>query len=160
MAKKLDLTGQIFGQLTAIKQATNKGRYTRWQCQCKCGKIENFLTSELCSGKKIHCSDLKAHPRTELDRYMELHDKIIKKPIIFKINKWKDNIELVQQIGAKFTSALIRKFGIDRNQWVAYALQDKKISKFGMQLRYEAIGEHGEYKFFYQGEEAIMLNGH
>jgi len=38
MAKALDLTGQRFGKLIAIKRAPSRNdRYTRWICQCDCG---------------------------------------------------------------------------------------------------------------------------
>ena len=32
-----DLTGQVFGQLTVIERAENKGKQPAWRCRCECG---------------------------------------------------------------------------------------------------------------------------
>ena len=63
MAKKLDLTGQVFHYLTAIKFAfTTLYRSTYWECKCKCGKILNVATKHLRSGniKSCGCHRYKA----------------------------------------------------------------------------------------------------
>ena len=36
--KKLDLTGQRYGELTVLRPADNVGGRTAWLCRCSCGK--------------------------------------------------------------------------------------------------------------------------
>ena len=38
MPKLIDLTGQVFDQLTVIKKAPSKNRHTMWECLCSCGE--------------------------------------------------------------------------------------------------------------------------
>lgn len=49
MPAKLDLTGQTFGLLTAIKTAKHRDRRGRilWQCRCECGGKKNVATADL-----------------------------------------------------------------------------------------------------------------
>lgn len=52
MPKKKDLTGQKFGHLTVLKEAlphkqSKRTVKTKWECQCKCGKIVEIQTSNL-----------------------------------------------------------------------------------------------------------------
>ena len=55
MTTKLDLTGQLFGHLTAISPAENvKGR-TAWLCRCTCGNECVITTKDLRSGKRTTC---------------------------------------------------------------------------------------------------------
>ena len=37
MGQFIDLTGQRFGRLTALKRVENKGKLTQWLFQCDCG---------------------------------------------------------------------------------------------------------------------------
>ena len=60
MGKKLDLTGQIFGRLTVIKEVDpyvspkgNKSR--RWLCNCKCGKETTPHQTSLRKGGTVSC---------------------------------------------------------------------------------------------------------
>lgn len=56
MGKSLNLTGQRFGYLTAIKQLQEKQqRAYLWECQCDCGKICKVSTSRLRSGNTKSC---------------------------------------------------------------------------------------------------------
>ena len=49
-SKKLDLTNQTFGKLKAIKPAPKRNdKYTRWICECECGKIVEVRTDYLTS---------------------------------------------------------------------------------------------------------------
>ena len=38
MPKFIDKTGMVFGQLTVLSRAENKGKYVYWNCKCSCGK--------------------------------------------------------------------------------------------------------------------------
>lgn len=53
--KALDLTNQRFGKLIALHKAPKKDRYTRWICQCDCGKITEVRTDYLTSGHTVSC---------------------------------------------------------------------------------------------------------
>ena len=53
---KLDLTGQKFGKLTAIKiDENNKTKKTKWICKCDCGNYTSVSTSNLKSGHTKSC---------------------------------------------------------------------------------------------------------
>lgn len=59
MAKALDLTGQRFGKLIAIKRAPSRNdRYTRWICQCDCGNKCEVKTDQLRNGHTTSCGCL------------------------------------------------------------------------------------------------------
>lgn len=58
---KIDLTGQLFGDLKAIKYLGK----SMWECKCSCGAIvnirsDNLLSSEItcCNNKNLHDTDL------------------------------------------------------------------------------------------------------
>lgn len=54
--KKLDLTNQRFGKLIVIKPAPKReDRYTRWICQCDCGKMAEVRTDYLTSQHTLSC---------------------------------------------------------------------------------------------------------
>ena len=56
MSKRLDLTGQKFGYLTAIEiDSTVKNGRTNWKCLCKCGKYTTVPTYRLRAGETISC---------------------------------------------------------------------------------------------------------
>ena len=48
---RLDLTGQRFGQLTALGPAEDIGSMTAWRCRCDCGKEIVVETAHLRSGQ-------------------------------------------------------------------------------------------------------------
>lgn len=55
-SKKLDLTNQNFGKLKAIKPAPKRNdKYTRWVCECECGKIVEVRTDYLTSLHTTSC---------------------------------------------------------------------------------------------------------
>jgi hypothetical protein len=52
MARRLDLSGRVFGKWTAIERSPDSGY---WKCRCTCG-IENFIpVSNLTTGKSTAC---------------------------------------------------------------------------------------------------------
>lgn len=54
--KILDLTGQVFGKLTAIRKVKHGPRnHMLWQCSCECGNTAFVLTSDLVDRKQISC---------------------------------------------------------------------------------------------------------
>lgn len=51
-----DLVGRKFGKLTVIRRAPNRGRRTRWICQCSCGSPEKEIgTDFLIGGRTVSC---------------------------------------------------------------------------------------------------------
>jgi len=53
---KIDLTGQKFGKLTAIKPVgTNKSGNTLWKCKCDCGNSSVVINSNLTRGNSKSC---------------------------------------------------------------------------------------------------------
>ena len=53
--KKLDLTGQRFGSLTALRPAKNNGTRTAWVCRCDCGQESIVDTTSLRTGHTKTC---------------------------------------------------------------------------------------------------------
>ena len=60
MPRKLNLTGQIFGRLTAQRPSERAadGR-DRWSCLCTCGNVVDVRTSSLTSGNTRSCGCLQ-----------------------------------------------------------------------------------------------------
>ena len=53
--KKLDLTGQRYGNLTVLAPAENIGKRTAWRCRCSCGRETVVKTYHLRSGHTQSC---------------------------------------------------------------------------------------------------------
>jgi hypothetical protein len=66
MGKLIDLTGQRFGKLTALKRDENphKGN-ARWLCQCDCGGISATRSNKLISGHTKSCGCLQRENTTK-----------------------------------------------------------------------------------------------
>lgn len=58
MPKAIDITGQRFGKLVAIKKAPNRNGKTYWLCKCDCGNEKEVQTSHLRCGKIKSCGCL------------------------------------------------------------------------------------------------------
>lgn len=56
----IDLTGQIFGRLTVLKRAENRGKRTRWECECSCEQHNHVIvdSQSLKSGHTKSCGCL------------------------------------------------------------------------------------------------------
>lgn len=50
-----DITGQVFGYLTAIKPVGRKSSCILWECKCRCGKYAHVPTSRLIHGVTTSC---------------------------------------------------------------------------------------------------------
>ena len=71
MGKYVNLTGRIFGNLTAIEPITEKlknGQHKRWLCQCKCGNMAIVSSSNLIRGATKSCGCRK-HKLSETRLY-------------------------------------------------------------------------------------------
>ena len=67
-----DLTGMIFGRLTAISTKGKYGNTSMWECKCECGKITTVKASDLRDGGTLSCGCLRNENATNaLQRYFE-----------------------------------------------------------------------------------------
>ena len=69
MPAKINLLNQQIGDLLVIKETNKrKNKSIVWECQCKCGNIEEFSTKELRSDGIIQCRQcgFKRLPQTQL----------------------------------------------------------------------------------------------
>jgi hypothetical protein len=57
-SRKVDITGQKFGKLTALKIVGRKRHGFLWLCQCDCGNYKNALTTNLLNGVTRSCGCL------------------------------------------------------------------------------------------------------
>lgn len=56
MTLKKDLTGQRFGNLTAIEvHSRSRNGHIRWTCRCDCGNVHTVMATHLNSNKITHC---------------------------------------------------------------------------------------------------------
>lgn len=55
MGQFVDLTGLVFGKLTAVSRAGSNGRGAVWNCQCVCGKAMIVPSDSLRSGNTKSC---------------------------------------------------------------------------------------------------------
>lgn len=63
MSARIDLSGQKFGKLTAVKSVGIRSRSILWECQCECGKTKLVTCTRLRSGtaKSCGCESLASH---------------------------------------------------------------------------------------------------
>ena len=59
MGKKVDLTGQRFGMLVAIKDVGIKNRSVLWECECDCGSHVEVMSKDLKSGNTKSCGCMR-----------------------------------------------------------------------------------------------------
>ncbi len=71
--KRIDITGNKFGELTVIKKTTNatSGK-TRWLCICDCGKFSKTETYKLTSGHSKTCGCSKNRPTNKTHGFSSL----------------------------------------------------------------------------------------
>ena len=55
MAKRIDLTGQKFGEWTVLEYVGGNGSSVLWKCRCSCGTEKNVTAYSLRSGKSTSC---------------------------------------------------------------------------------------------------------
>lgn len=64
MSKLINLTGQKFGRLTALKYIGNR----KWLCKCDCGEIANVDTYRLRTGGKKSCGCINKEKIVEYNK--------------------------------------------------------------------------------------------
>lgn len=55
----VDLTARVFGRLTVVHRAPNRGRHVYWLCRCVCGATIEVKGDHLKSGATSSCGCLK-----------------------------------------------------------------------------------------------------
>ncbi len=59
MPKILNLAGNRYGHLTALKRVKGNSRYATWECRCDCGSLIYVESRRLQSGKMLNCGCVK-----------------------------------------------------------------------------------------------------
>lgn len=59
MPKILNLAGNRYGHLTAVKRVKGDSRYATWECRCDCGNLIYVESRRLQSGKIVNCGCIK-----------------------------------------------------------------------------------------------------
>lgn len=67
---RIDITGQRFGRLTAVKISKIVDRKAYWECLCDCGNVVNIRGSSLRSGATVSCG---CYRKTKGIRHGESH---------------------------------------------------------------------------------------
>ncbi len=79
----IDITGNVYGYLTAISRdrKVNWGEEYYWLCKCKCGNNKSIRKSSLISGKTRSCGcyDAEIKKRIRLDNYGAIKRKIYRR---------------------------------------------------------------------------------
>ena len=55
MAKRVDITGQRFGRLTALGYSPSVGTRSRWIFRCDCGTLRQIIQSNVLRGLTVSC---------------------------------------------------------------------------------------------------------
>jgi hypothetical protein len=70
-----NLVGQIFGELTVVERAPNKGDDTYWKCRCSCGKYVEVCACHLTRGETISCGCIRKSLGERLvSEYLTFHN--------------------------------------------------------------------------------------
>ena len=70
--RKLDLTGQRFGCLTAVASELSRNGTRLWECRCDCGNTVNVATGDLRASNRRHCVKCAEVPDQTGEKYGRL----------------------------------------------------------------------------------------
>ena len=59
MTRLIDLTGQRYGRLTALRKTATRGGRVAWECRCECGGSVVVQASDLRTGHTSSCGCLR-----------------------------------------------------------------------------------------------------
>lgn len=92
MSKGINIAGQKFGKLIAIRQAgKNKWKQYLWLCKCDCGKATIVLDYNLNSGHTQSCGCLRIkHGHSQNDKTYKSWCDIIQRCTNTNNKRWKD----------------------------------------------------------------------
>lgn len=72
---KKDLTGQVFGRLTALHPTEKRiSGYVVWQCQCECGNFKEATSASLIRGYTQSCGCLTSKGESEITRLLQTNN--------------------------------------------------------------------------------------
>jgi hypothetical protein len=81
MGTVIDISGNIFGRLTAIRRTgRSKGRASLWECKCSCGNIKIIQSDSLRSGRTKSCGCLTIDTNRRLNS-LPLGEAIIRRKL-------------------------------------------------------------------------------
>lgn len=72
--RRMDLTGQQFGFLTAIKPIGTYNHTVLWECKCICGNTKQATSSNLVSGFTRSCGCLKSYGEYLVRQYLNQYN--------------------------------------------------------------------------------------
>jgi len=90
MRKAIDITGQRFGRLVAIRPTEErKGRYVYWECLCDCGVVKSVRSASLHEGhtRSCGCLQLEAVKVAGAKRKKDLKDNVFGRLVAIKPTK-------------------------------------------------------------------------
>jgi hypothetical protein len=88
--RKLDVTGQRFGRLVAVKFLGQKKRRTYWRCRCDCGVVKDVNFSSLREGTTTSCGCAQRKLTSYLGKRNTTHGE--SKPPTPEFNCWQSLI--------------------------------------------------------------------
>lgn len=119
---RIDLTGQRFGRLVAIKDAGyTKNRSRVWECKCDCGNTAFVQAGNLKNGHTKSCGCLQASPP---------HENLRKAHKWSRIHDLKEHTKL---------SALSQSISSNNKSGVKGVFYDKKRKRWGATLRIKGV---------------------
>lgn len=69
-----DLTGQVFGRLTALYPTEKRNRgFVVWQCQCECGNLKEVDSTHLIRGQTQSCGCLVSTGESEIINILQVN---------------------------------------------------------------------------------------
>lgn len=72
---KKDLTGQVFGKLTALYPTEKRiNGYVVWQCQCNCGNFKEITSAALIRGTTQSCGCLTSKGESEITKLLQTNN--------------------------------------------------------------------------------------
>ena len=67
LEQTVDITGQRFGKLVALKPTEERrNRYVMWECLCDCGNTVSVRSSSLTSGNNVSCGCMPKGRKKEI----------------------------------------------------------------------------------------------
>lgn len=74
MGKFIDITGQVFGELTVIRRSENKDGKAAWECLCVCGEKFIAIGTALRAGDNTSCGHFRAYCKYGHERTLDSID--------------------------------------------------------------------------------------
>ena len=71
MPRRLDVSGQKYGMLTAVKFSHTRNRDSVWICRCDCGTEKLILLKSLRNGDSVSCGCKRTPAKDPIERIME-----------------------------------------------------------------------------------------